>query len=115
MAKLNLSPESQNDLHDIKDYITTELASPTAASNIVSNIMKAIRNLAVFPACGAPLSSIVDIETDYRFLVSGNYLAFYRYENDNVYVVRVLYGKRDYMRILFQETQTTPDTHNPTP
>ena len=50
---------------------------------------------------GAPLSSIVDIETDYRFLVCGNYTAFYRYDEKFVYVIRVLYSRRDFMKILF--------------
>lgn len=56
---------------------------------------------------GAPLSAIVDFETDYRFLVCGNYTAFYRFENRTVYIVRVLYGRRDFMRILFGEPNET--------
>jgi hypothetical protein len=31
----------------------------------------------------------------------GNYLVFYRHENDTAYVVGVVYGKRDYLKILF--------------
>ena len=50
---------------------------------------------------GAPLSSIIELETGYRFLVSGQYTAFYRYEDNAVYVDRVLSGRRDFMRILF--------------
>ena len=50
---------------------------------------------------GPSLSSIVDIDTDYRFLVCGKYLTFYRYENDIVYIDRIIYGKRDYISILF--------------
>ncbi len=103
--KLHISPEAQNDLRDIREYITSELENPTAALNTVTHIVKAIRRLSDFPDSGAPLSSVVDMPNHYRFLVSGSYLIFYRHEGGSVYVVRVLYGKRDYTKILFGELQ----------
>jgi len=103
MAILHISPEAREDLQDIKEYISSELENPTAAQNVVSNIIKAMRSLEQFPDMGVPLSSVVDVPNDYRFLVSGNYLAFYRNDKDSVYVIRVIYGKRDYMKILFGE------------
>jgi addiction module RelE/StbE family toxin len=110
MAKIHVSPEAKDDLHGIKKYITEELCSPTAAINTVSKITKAIRNLEDFPEIGAPLSSIVTAPLDYRFLVCGNYLVFYRNEGNNVIVVRVLYGRRDYMAILFGDVpESEPD------
>ncbi|MEW6623010.1 MAG: type II toxin-antitoxin system RelE/ParE family toxin [Bacillota bacterium] len=42
-----------------------------------------------------------NIQTDYRFLVCDNYLIFYRYEDGIVFVSRILYGRRNYTRILF--------------
>ena len=101
MVKLHISPEVLNDLEEIKEYIAAELGNPTTALNVVSKIAKAIRGLAKFPDTGALLSSIIDIPTDYRFLVTGNYLSFYRHVDDAVYVVRVLHGKRDYLKMLF--------------
>ena len=50
---------------------------------------------------GPPLSSIMDIENDYRFITSGNYISFYRVCGSEVYIDRILYALRDYMRILF--------------
>ncbi len=100
MAKLHISPEAQQDLHKIKEYIATELENPAAATNTVSNITKAIRRLSDFPDMGALLSSIVDVKSSYRFLVNGNYLVFYRHEDGEVYIVCVLYGGRDYLKIL---------------
>ena len=46
------------------------------------------------------------MESDYRFLVSGNYLSFYRTYGNEVYVDRILYARRDYMRILFGDITT---------
>jgi len=101
MAKLHISPEAKNDLLDIKEYITTELENLTAAVNTLSKITKTIRRLGDFPDIGTPLSKVVEVPNNYRFLVCGNYLVFYKQEDGAVYVVRVLYGRRDYMKILF--------------
>jgi len=103
MVKLHVSPEAQCDLREIKKYIMVELENPTSTVNTVSKITKAIRRLADFPDSGAPLSSILDVPRDYRFLVCGNYLVFYRHEGIDVYVARILYGRRDYMAILFSD------------
>ncbi|MDH7577314.1 MAG: type II toxin-antitoxin system RelE/ParE family toxin [Bacillota bacterium] len=101
MYKLKISPEAKNDLAEIKGYISQELCNPQAAVNLVSKITKKIRGLSEHPEIGAPLSSVMDIQTDYRFLVCVNYLIFYRYEDGIVFVSSILYGRRDYTRILF--------------
>lgn len=101
MDKLRISPEAKNDLVEIKGYISQELCNPQAAVNLVSKITKKIRGLSEHPGIGASLSSIMDIQTDYRFLVCANYLIFYRYEAEIVFVSRILYGRRDYLRVLF--------------
>ena len=101
MADIEYSPLAINDLENIGDYIRIELASPIAALNIVDGIQDAIDNLSIFPLMGALLSSIMDIYTNYRFLVCDNYLVFYRTDEKMVYIDRVLYGKRDYLAILF--------------
>jgi len=101
MAEIKFSPEAVNDLRQIKAYITDELCNEQAAGSVIAKIMKHIGRLEAFPNSGAPLNSIVDFNTNYRFVVCGNYTAFYRVENDTVLIVRVLYGRRDFMRILF--------------
>ena len=103
MAEILFSPEAVNDLRQTKAYICEELCNEQAAIHTLSNIMKRIRILSQFPESGPPLSSIVDFETDYRFLVCGNYTAFYRVEKQTVSVVRILYGRRNFMQILFGE------------
>lgn len=66
-------------------------------------IRKKVRGLSEHPGICAPISSVVDIQTDYRFLVCANHLIFYRYEDGVVFVSRILYFRRDYMRILFND------------
>ena len=103
MNKLLISPEARKDLEGIKTYISEELENPIAAVNVVSRIIKSLKNLKDTPGIGRPLATKVSFETDYRFLVCGNYLTFYRYEDKTVYVDRILYGRREYVRILFPE------------
>lgn len=103
MPKLYISPEVQRDLQSIKEYIAKELENPVASLKVISRLTNAMRKLEHSPNIGALLSSIVDVQTDYRFLVSGSYLVFYRHEGGAVYIVRVLYGRRDYLKILFGE------------
>lgn len=69
--------------------------------NSGDKIIKQISTLSDFLKIGTMLSSIINMETGYRFLVCGNYTAFYRYVDNTVFVDRILYGKRDFMRILF--------------
>ena len=109
MAEIKFSPEALDDLKQTKEYITDDLCSEASAINTITKIMKNIRMLSDFPKSGATLSSIVNFESDYRFLVCGNYIAFYRYEFDTVYIVRVLYGRRDFMRILFDTPMEKDD------
>ena len=103
MNEIHYSHESSVDLAEIEKYITEELDSPKAAKNTISKITKKIRRLEEFAELGAPLSSIVDIETDYRFLVSGNYLTFYRVDGKSVFIIRIIYGGRDYLSFLFDD------------
>lgn len=106
MNNLHLSMEAQNDLIEIKRYITEELLNPSAATNTVRTITVRLRLLQSFAYAGAPLSSAANIESDYRYLVCGDYLAFYRVYEPDIYIDRILNIRRDYMRILFGGTDT---------
>ena len=101
--KIHYSPESRLDLDDIWDYIVSELQNRSAAERVIDRIIDAVDPLKNFAEMGTPLSSIADIGTDYRFLVSGNYMVFYRVQGNDVYIDRVLYGRSDYMSVLFKD------------
>ncbi len=97
MRKLRYSPEARGDLDGIWAYIRAELHSPAAARNTVTGILNGLERLREFPDKGPLLSSVADVESGYRFLVCGSYIAFYRVEEACVSVDRVLYGRRDYL------------------
>jgi len=103
MFRLHYSPESRNDLAEIKEYISEEYDNPGAAGRMIEYIVKRIRGLGQFPEMGAMLSSVVEIDSNYRFLVCKKYLVFYRVEENNVFISRVLHGSRDCLSIQFGE------------
>ena len=104
MNNLHLSPEAQEDLSEIKAYIAEDLENPQAALATVTKITKTIRILQEHALIGTPLSAVADVSSDYRYLVSGNYMVFYRAAGEDVFVDRILYGRRDYLRILYGDT-----------
>ena len=99
--KLLYSPEALKDLEDIRNYIEYELLELEIAIDIIDRIFDKVQSLEQFPDMGAMLSSVAECDTDHRFLISGSYMIFYRHDDKNVYIDRVLYGKRDYIRVLF--------------
>lgn len=107
--RIHYSKESCRDMDDIWDYIVSELQNTIAAEQVVNAIMDTVDGLETFAEIGTPLSSIFHIDTDYRILVSGNYLIFYRTQGADVYIDRVIYGRRDYLRILFDDLGTTTE------
>ena len=90
-------------MDDIWDYIVSELQNRSAAEHVTNRIMDAVDQLKIFAELGTPLSSIADVSSEYRYLVSGNYMVFYRVQGNDVYIDRVLYGRSDYMSVLFKD------------
>ena len=105
MIKISYSNAAIRDLERIGDYISEQLKNPQAALNTVNKIQGAIDKLADFPFIGTTLSSIYPIDTDYRFLVCGNNLAFYRMQESNVLIDRILNSRQDYIVILLGDLQ----------
>lgn len=102
--KIDYSPRALKDLDEIWDYIEGELYNPGAAEHTVNGLMDKVDGLALFPESGARLEFENGLDSGYRYIIFKHYLAFYHLRPDNVvYIDRVIYGGRDYMRLLFSE------------
>ncbi|MDA8226384.1 MAG: type II toxin-antitoxin system RelE/ParE family toxin [Desulfitobacterium hafniense] len=99
--KIRINPVAISDVKEIIAYISEE--NPAAAERMGNDIYSKVEKLAEFPQMGVSLSSRINIKTDYRFLVCGMYLIFYKIEGEFVSVYRVLNGTRDYLSILFTD------------
>lgn len=102
---LHLSKKFKADLKEIKKYISSALKSPLTAKNTINDILDTISNLETFSDIGSPLNTIIDVDTNYRYILSGNYMIFYHTENSTVEIDRVLYGKRDYINVILNTNQ----------
>ena len=107
MNKLQVSKAAQKDLQEIKAYLAVDLENPGVAVAAVSKITKKIRLWKDNPLMGPALTAVTDANSDERFLVCGNYLVFYSVTRENIFIDRVLYGRRDYLRVLFGEQADT--------
>ena len=96
---------STDDLKEIKSYIKNDLSNPIAAKNVIKRIIEDYSRLETFPHIGPSLSTKVPFDTDYRFIVSGNYLVFYKADDEFVSIYRILYGRRDYLKIIFDDIE----------
>ena len=103
MFKIHYSEAALIDLDSIWEYITFELKNPDAAINTVNGVMDAIERLSEYPVSGTPLNMLLDIESDYRFVIYRNYLAFYHLQDNAVNIDRVLYKGQDCVKALSLE------------
>jgi plasmid stabilization system protein ParE len=100
--KLRVHPSALADLKQIKAYISDELHNPESALNIVRRIVQRYSMLVDFPYMGASLSSLIHIETDFRYLVCDTHIIFYKVNDGVVSIHRILSSRQDYVRILFK-------------
>ena len=103
--KIRVTPTALNDLKEIKAYIENDLSNPIAANNVIKRIIEDYSSLEISLHMGPSLSTKVPFDTDYRFIVSGNYLVFYKADDEFVSIYRILYGRRDYLKIIFDDIE----------
>ncbi len=108
--KIDIAPIAYEDLKDIYSYISNKLTNPTAAERTVKKITQSYLLLADSPYIGASLKSKLQIDTPYRFLVSGNYLIFYLIKEDRVIISRIIYGRRNYSKLFFNSALNQEDS-----
>ena len=95
------SPDSIEDIENIRSYISDVLCNPAAAQSITGKIIRGIDALSESPGLGVSLSARFGILTDFRYLVLGNYLAVYRYTEKEIRIVRIFNGRQDFIKKLF--------------
>lgn len=98
--KVKINDIALKDIIEIKEYIKTENIS--AIKRFSNELKLTLERLSEFPNIGMKLSKILDIETEYRYLIIKGYIIFYKYDKNNIYIYRIINEKRDYIKILFE-------------
>ena len=100
MTKVKLSAAAKADLQETWRYISTILSNPSASRQTLKRIATQLHILEQFPEAGTPIL-LPGSPVAYRYLVCGSYMVFYHIHIEEVMVDRILYGRRDYLSILF--------------
>lgn len=99
--KLIFAPEALNDIQEIRRYIGVILKNRSAAKRVSTMIAHSCAQLENQPYLGMSVESRIGYHSDLRYLICESWLAFYRIQGDTVRIVRVIDGRTDYIRILF--------------
>ena len=96
---LRISPMAHEDIKNIYGYIKKD--GESIAKKQAEMIYDKLNNLLLFPQCGTQLSKFVKRQTNYRVLIINKiYLAFYKVNDNNIDVIRILRGEQDYIKEL---------------
>lgn len=100
--RVDLSEPAENDLRDIVRYISSQLDAPVTALKMMDIIEQAISGLSSMPQKCPPVTDERLAAMGYRKLIVKNYIAFFTIDERNkvVDVERILYARRDWLRIL---------------
>ena len=97
MKRYILSPEAQQDLRDIREYLLTEAGVPVSR-HVVRKISEALRFLSVMPGVGHLRQDLTDESV--KFWQVFSYLIVYNHLTRPIGIARVLHSSRDITAVL---------------
>ncbi len=102
LYKLEFLPVARRDMLEIVQYISHELQNPDVAHRLAVEFIDAAENVLTFPYSTPSYRAIRALKHEYRKIIIRNYLMFYWVDEEKkqVVVARVIYAKRDYVRLL---------------
>jgi len=100
--KLLISMDAHNDVDDIVSYIVSELDSPVAAAEFIDELQDHYKRVIDRPHLYSYCQDERLHHLGYRKIVIKNYLVLYRIDEEKktIYIVRVIYGRRNYPEML---------------
>jgi toxin ParE1/3/4 len=88
-----LAPQAAADLNDIWYYVAIESGSVETADRFVDSITERFLLLAGYPDLGRPRDD--DLGIGLRSFPVGEYVIVYLVEDEEVFILRVVHGRRD--------------------
>jgi toxin ParE1/3/4 len=92
-VRVVVSLRARSDILDIHAYLSER--SPAVADRMLGRISQRFNELREFPLLGPDRS---DLRASLRGLLIDGYVAFYIVDVDRIVIVRVLDGRRDFIR-----------------
>ena len=97
---IEYSKEAKQDLIDIKKYIKYNLQEPNTAQKLITKIRNQINSLKSNPEIYAIIDDDIIKKLEIRKLIVDNYIVFYRMKNNDIEIVRIMYGRRNWIDLL---------------
>jgi toxin ParE1/3/4 len=99
---IQITEPAEKDLYEIGVYISKELLDPGTAKKVISRIAKVINSLEDMPLRNALVEDERLAYKGIRKIMVDNYIIFYivTEESKTVTIIRILYGRRDWMNLL---------------
>lgn len=97
-----ITPDAENDLIDLRDYIAEVLLVPETARDYIRTLREGIGKLSYLAGSFAPVEEEPWHTRKIRKYTVKNFIIYYRIDEDAgiVYVLNVVYAKRDQLRAL---------------
>lgn len=97
---IEYSPLAVEDLQRVRSEVLLASSNADVTKDYLLSLMSKIESKSDFPMSGHPIF-YGDKFTGYYFVRYKAYLAFYRVDGERLLVDRILFGKSDYLQILF--------------
>ena len=102
--KIIITPDAEEDLFELRNYIADVLLARDTARNYIRTIRKEIGSLSELPARYMPVDDEPWHSRGIRRIMANNFFVYYRIDEDRkqVFVLSVIYARRDQLRMLEQ-------------
>lgn len=111
MKKVEYSQIVRRKLKNLKAHLTSEFGSEVSKKTI-KKITEVARGLGRFEKKGILVSSMYDVECDYRYIYAGHNYLFYRIENNKIIIVEMFDEREDFMYKLFGISSMSQDSED---
>jgi len=97
--KILISRAFKRDVDKIQVFLLANEATELTVRKVLNGLYESMTNLRISPLIGAKLSTKTTIPNDYRYLLSGKYLIFYKvFDREKVVrIYHVYHGKENYL------------------
>ena len=100
---IHITAQAEKDLNAAADYIEYKLMNPSAADRFLDEVSKKAASLSSMPERNKLADDPVLRAWGIRYILVGCYILFYVIQDKTVYIVRILYGHRNWQQILRAE------------
>ena len=102
--KITFSKKAISDIDIVGGNVFKACQDIKKTQDYINKLLDKIYSKSDFPESGTPFY-FLGYKTKYRYVIYKHYMAFYTIEDDEIVVIRIVYGKSDYTSDLLNQIQ----------